>query len=347
MASEVWKKEEVTSDNVPEVYDVILNVSSHGIHNPLSLHAFKSQRIYLIPTKCYVCSKIILPYSDTAKCIRCCVYVHRSCCNSRNSTLICQGWNPSNSEMSSKSEPESVCFSAPVSATPLPMAAPPKLVTLLEIPECYESLLPQPGSTGCLWKRCIQQISKDFYLTRMTNITNTPNEIEKITNRLLSDATTFPGRVFKELRAVYMYLKFNEDSEYLVHAREALDNIACSVVSILPIEIGDDMDSLKMVVTVVDWRVLRQDEGSMYDKVFGAAKRIGNRMDNILLARLYQQQEAEQQELEDMRKKRQQLTPRQLEELPDLEWGVNTMEKVLDTPRYEEIHVKLGKIPVR
>ena len=183
----------------------------------------------------------------------------------------------------------------------------------------------------------------------MASIPNTPLGIEKIVNRLLSDNSTFPGRVFKELRDVYMFLKFSQDCDYLVHAREALDNIACSVVSILPVEVGDDVDLLKLVVTVVDWRVLRQVDGSMYDKVFGAAKRMGTRMDNALLARLYQQQEKEQQVAEDLKLERLSLTPRQLEELShqqQLEPSVLQVDSVVDMPHYEAIHSKLGKIPV-
>jgi hypothetical protein len=142
-----------------------------------------------------------------------------------------------------------------------------------------------------------------------------------------------------------MYLKFCSDSDYLVHAREVLDNIACSVVSILPVEIGDDVDSLKMVVTVVDWRVLRQADGSMYDKVFAAAKRMGTRMDNALLARLYQQQEQEQQEQEEEQKRRAAMTARQLEELNERTPPPPPF-RVVDMPHYEAIHHKLGKIPV-
>jgi hypothetical protein len=208
--------------------------------------------------------------------------------------------------------------------------------------------MPQPGAPHCVWKRGLQEVSKDYYLTRMASISSTPHGIEKIVNRLLSDTSTFPGRVFKELRELYMFLKFSVDSDYLLHAREALDNIACSVVSILPVDIGDDLDSLKMVVTVVDWRVLRQADGSMYDKVFGAAQRLGTRMDNALLARLYQQQEKEQHEVEERRRSRLAMTAKQLEELEVAEQQAPSFEaiSVVDLPHYDAIHEKLGKIPV-
>lgn len=340
-----------------EVYDVILNVSSHGIHNPYNVHSFKSQRIYLIPSKCFFCSSTIYPYADAARCIRCGSYVHRACCSTRNSKLICKGWSANNStstdtETEIDIDPDKPPPSAEASSrgnitmSPRPILAPPRLVTLLNIPEFYDITLPQPGTPHCVWKRSLQELSKDYYLTRMASIPNTLLGIEKIVNRLLSDNSTFPGRVFKELRDVYMYLKFSQDCDYLVHARQALDNISCSVVSILPVEIGDDVDLLKLIVTVVDWRVLRQADGSMYDKVFGAAKRMGTRKDNTLLARLYQQQEKEQQAVEDQRLERLTLSPRQLEELSQQQTPVSPVQCVVDMPHYDAIHVKLGKIPV-
>ena len=73
----------------------------------------------------------------------------------------------------------------------------------------------------------------------------------------------------------------------------------------------------------------------MYDKVFGAAKRMGTRMDNALLARLYQQQEKEQQVAEDLKLERLSLTPRQLEELShqqQLEPSVLQVDSVVDMP---------------
>lgn len=319
-----------TSQDDPELYDVILNVSSHGIHNPSSRHAFKSQKIYLIPTQCYICSSTIYPLSSAARCIRCGYYVHRSCCSTQNANLFCRGWTsadldtniaddnhqntdpPEDQEFTSHTTaqiPSSVHLSQP-STAPLT----PRLVSLLHLPACLDSSMPQAGTPHCIWKRSLQEISKDFYLTRMANVSTKLHVLEKIVNRLLSDASTFPGRVFKDIRDVYMYLKFTEDTDYLTHAREALDNISCAVVSILPVEIGDDVDSLKMIVTVVDWRVLRQNDGSMYDKVFGAAKRLATRADNALLARLYQQQEREQQEVDDRRKAQMSMTPRQREE---------------------------------
>jgi hypothetical protein len=135
------------------------------------------------------------------------------------------------------------------------------------------------------------------------------------------------------------------------------------VVSILPVEVDDDVDSLKMVVTVVDWRVLRQADGSMYDKVFAVARRMGTRLDNALLAHLYQQQEREQPREEDERKARRTLTPRQLEgrEEAEEEWRATAaagsgsagsgavsagaaIDRLVDMPA---IHLKLGKISVR
>lgn len=355
MMTEGDQKAGPTSD--PEVYDVILNVSSHGIHNPYNIHAFKSQRIYLIPTKCYFCSSTIYPYSDAARCIRCGSYVHRSCCSTRNAKLVCQGWssscitdtdietdtviNPDNPSTAGVSTGDGTL--APL---PLSVVAPPRLVTLLHIPEFYDITLPQPGTPHCVWKRSLQELSKDYYLTRMATVPKTSLGIEKLVNRLLSDNSTFPGRVFKELRDLYMYLKFSQDTDYLVHAREALDNIACAVVSILPAEVGDDIDSLKLVVTVVDWRVLRQADGSMYDKVFGAARRHSTRMDNTLLARLYQQQEKEQQAAEDRRRAILRMTPGEREELTEQQLPVPSVDQVVDMPHYEAIHIKLGKIPV-
>lgn len=337
-----------TADPGAEVYDVILNVSSHGIHNPSSLHAFKSQKIYLIPSKCFFCSLMIYPYTDAARCMRCGSYAHRACCNSKNSTRICQGWAPSTLDSEALNSGDETTENLKTDAaipSSIPIPAPPRLATLLHIQEYYNSTLPQPGTSHCIWKRGLQELSKDYYLTRMASVSTSLSGIEKIVNRLLSDNSTFPGRVFKELRELYMYLKFCSDSDYLVHAREVLDNIACSVVSILPAEIGDDVDSLKMVVTVVDWRVLRQADGSMYDKVFAAAKRMGTRMDNALLARLYQQQEQEQQEQEEEQKRRAAMTARQLEELNERTPPPPPF-RVVDMPHYEAIHHKLGKIPV-
>jgi len=348
MSTEANPKDGNASSQEAELYDVILNVSSHGIHNPLSLHAFKSQKIYLIPTKCYFCSHTIYPFTDAARCIHCGSCAHRSCCNSKNSKLTCQGWAPGADSELSPNFTSSGAGDQHANAnlpTTLPIPAPPRLATLLHVPEHYNSSLPPPGSPNCIWKQCLQELSKDYYLTRMSSVVNTSRSIEKIVNRLLSDNSTFPGRVFKEMRELYMFLKFSSDSEYLLHAREVLDNIACSVVSILPVEIGDDVDSLKMVVTVVDWRVLRQADGSMYDKVFGAAQRMGTRMDNALLAGLYQRQEKEQQALEEEQKRRKALTARQLEEMEE-QASSQPSNQVVDMPHYQEIHDKLGKIPV-
>lgn len=313
-----------------DIYDVILNVTSHGIHNPVSLHAFKAQKIYLIPTKCFVCKAVIYPYTDVAKCIRCHQYAHRTCCNPSTQVPTCQGWG--NSSISSQ-DPDKVehPFGADLNAAS-PKEAPSRLISILNIPEYINSSFPQPGSPDCKWKAALQELSKEFYLTRMATVPSSLHGLEKLVNRLLLDSSTFPGRVFRELRDMYMYMNFLSDSDFLVHAREALDNISCSVISVLPQSVGDDNDSLKLVVTVVDWRVLRHNDGKMYDKVFGAAKRIGTRMDNALLARLYQQQEMEQQGNE----------PGSSSIVCS---SIPSFTCVVDMPNYNAIHDRLGKIP--
>jgi hypothetical protein len=148
---------------------------------------------------------------------------------------------------------------------------------------------PKPGSEDCLWRKALRQIATDFNLLKIGSLPHhSPAIIGKITKSLLRDRNSFPGRVAFELRNLFLALVFSSDREILTHGREMLDNISCSIFILLPADLSQDL-YLRLVITIVDWFVLREHDGSIYDHLWNAAHRLTATMDQILVNKLLEE----------------------------------------------------------
>lgn len=151
---------------------------------------------------------------------------------------------------------------------------------------------------------------------RIGSISNHHHQlIAKMTQSLLRDINSFPGRVAYELRNLYLSLTFDNDKDYLLHGREMLDNISCSIFTILPLDINQEL-YLRLVITIVDWYILKEHDGSIYDILWNSAHRLTKKMDQVLVEKLY-----------------------------ELSTTYNDPNISLTTPHFNEIEQKLSLIP--
>lgn len=150
---------------------------------------------------------------------------------------------------------------------------------------------PKTGSEECLWRKALRQIASEFNLLRIGSIPNhNQSIIAKITQSLLRDKNSFPGRVAIEFRNLFLSLKFPSDRDSLVHGREMLDNISCSIFILLPADINQNT-YLRLVITIVDWYILRENDGSVYDLLWNASHRMTETMDQTLVNKLLENRE--------------------------------------------------------
>lgn len=281
---------------VEEIYDVILKVPSNGIHSPWNLHAFKITR-NMLPVNCLMCHETIYPFIISTICVRCGGCVHRSCTrNDHNicskfligpmdSSLLTLSWgvtgsiiekNETKMRKSTSKQVIQVANSVIQSTSNL----------LSQIQILPDGPFPKPGSDDCLWRKALRQIASKFNILRLGPIPHhSPGIIARVTQSLLRDKNSFPGRVAYELRNLFLALTFSSDREILLHAREMLDNISCSIFIILPVEINKEL-YLRLVITIVDWFVLKEHDGSIYDIVWNASHRLTEAMDHILVNKL-------------------------------------------------------------
>jgi hypothetical protein len=306
-----------------ELYDVILKVPSNGIHSPWNLHAFVVTR-NIFPINCSMCSQTIYPFLISARCVRCDCCVHRSC--TRKDNLICQkfllgpmggislNWGVTGSILESGNEKSTTRHGT---KQVIQVASPiVKSTTYLmsKIGLLPSGPFPKTGSEECLWRKALRQIASEFNLIRIGSIPNhNPSIIAKITQSLLRDQNSFPGRVAIELRNLFLSLSFQSDRDQLIHGREMLDNISCSIFILLPSDINQN-SYLRLVITIVDWFILREHDGSVYDLLWNASHRITETMDQILINKLIENREL-------------------YDQLPS------------NLPMFEEMEMKLSRIP--
>jgi hypothetical protein len=287
-----------------ELYDVILKVPSNGIHSPWNLHAFRVTR-NILPVHCTMCDLIIYPFTISACCVRCNCCVHRHC--TRKDKLMCQNfllgpmggissltWGVTGSIVESSDENMSFKRSGSKQVQVIQVASPVIQSTshlLSKIGISSNGPFPKTGSEECLWRKALRQIATDFNLLKIGSIPNhNPGIIGKITKSLLRDRNSFPGRVAFELRNLFLALVFSSDRDLLTHGREMLDNISCSIFILLPADLNQDL-YLRLVITIVDWFVLKEHDGSIYDHLWNAAHRLTDTMDQIFVNKLLEQRE--------------------------------------------------------
>lgn len=263
-----------------DVYDVFLKVPSNGIHSPWNLHSFAPHLNFVPFMKCAMCQDFIYPFTPGAYCVRCGCTAHRSCCNRdtnvchnfllgpqnfarRGSLLSRTFWGTASPRHSPRKEVTQVA--------PLVVDKAKKLQVAIGLND-LNSPLPIPGSEHCIWRKALRHISSGQTLTRMSSIPPHIFAIENVAKSMLFDAKSFPGTVLLQLRELYMALRFDDALCAIRHAREALDNIVCGVLALLPEDVAQDADKLKHIINIVDKRALGLNDGSMYQKVFAAAK---------------------------------------------------------------------------
>ena len=292
-----------------EIYDVFLNVPSHGIHSPLNLHSFKGYNC-IIPFKCSMCLGFVYPFTHAAECIRCLRCVHRTCVLSE--AVICdrfllgpqkplkgrreakrnipsgaqwgvEGEISNDTEFHSPKEPKKMQV-AHNSVTTVAM----KLdvingkIDFGKMPFTF----PSPGSKDCIWRKSLRAIAAKFNLSRTASIPKNNKALEAYVLSTLTNNNGFAGNVCQILRSFYMEIQFDSDHNALEHARECLDTISCSVLTCLPMELGQDKDKLMILVNTVDRKVLSMNDSAMYYKVWSAAQRLENNSDNFLKLKL-------------------------------------------------------------
>jgi hypothetical protein len=237
--------------------------------------------------------------------VRCHCYVHRGC--TRKDSVICDhfllgpgkgsssaNWGVNHSlvenQVSTRSRKHSNSTREVIQIAPAVISSGPKLLEKMNI-SIDGTNIPTPGSEQCVWRRILRELATDFKITRIASLPPHRHALQKITTAMLQDSNSFPGRVSTELRNIYVEITFPLDKDYLLHAREVLSNIACAVFAILPESVCADTEKFQAVVTTVDWAILKRNDGSMYERVWSAAQRLGSRMDTALVARLLQQQD--------------------------------------------------------
>lgn len=163
--------------------------------------------------------------------------------------------------------------------------------------------LPTPGSIDCIWRQELQRIAgqKSNSIKRndvpiLMNSEDIDDEytadLDSVVASVLEDATTFPGQVCSALHSLFLNLKFSCDKDILEHARECLDAIACSLLSVLPVEATpDNSHNIENIVRSVDRHVLGLSHKAMYCKAFLAAYLISSENDQKLKSRNLQKYE--------------------------------------------------------
>jgi hypothetical protein len=163
--------------------------------------------------------------------------------------------------------------------------------------------IPTPGSIDCIWRQELQRIAgqKSNSVKRndvpiLINSEDIDDEytaaLDSVVASVLEDTTTFPGHVCSALHSLFLNLKFSCDKEILEHARECLDAIACSLLSVLPVEsTPDNSHNVENIVRSVDRHVLGLSHRAMYCKAFLAAYLISAENDQKLKYRNLQKHE--------------------------------------------------------
>jgi len=289
-----------------DLYDIFLLVPSHGIHNPQHLHSFRPF-VSMIPARCAVCKSVVFPFSSAAACIRCEIYIHRICVSDLRS--VCEKFllgpiklSKFKSSCANKKEDISgtICWGVDGDIVALSqnkmekkayakVQVPQNVITNVSdkfqiqgitTPHVHGGdMIPSPGSKDCIWRRALMLIGKKFNLTHRALLPVEPGELEVFILSMLSNDSTFPGYTSKILRAIYVEMNFPSNLEKLSHARECLDNISSSILTIISENVIDDKDKLITIVNIVDRKMLALNDFAMYDKVWSAAKRLEGKSD--------------------------------------------------------------------
>lgn len=163
--------------------------------------------------------------------------------------------------------------------------------------------IPTPGSIDCIWRQELQRIASQKSNSIKRNefpisiiFEDVDDEytaaLDLVVASVLEDATSFPGQVCSALHSLFLNLKFSCDKDILEHARECLDAIACSLLSVLPVEsTPDNSHNIENIVRSVDRHVLGLSHNAMYCKAFLAAYLISAESDQKLKSRILQKRE--------------------------------------------------------
>jgi len=162
------------------------------------------------------------------------------------------------------------------------------------MPTCSSdlSILPSPGSKGCIWRGALRQVADNYKVSRHTsNIPKDPKKLEFFVKSIMKDDSSFAGRSGVILRSLYVDMVFYSSEDALNHGLECLDSIACAFfLNYNDNDIETSMDLLNTITNTIDKHVLGAYRGVMYKKLFQAASLLS--------------QDADQQLYEVIRKKR-------------------------------------------
>eukprot|EP01038_Epipyxis_sp_PR26KG_P008037 gene8037-10892_t len=159
-----------------------------------------------------------------------------------------------------------------------------------KIPD-FIGYIPMPGSPYCIWKSVLRAIgSRQSLLVRSNYDYSTFISTKELIYELLLDYNSFPGQVFFVAHSLFLKLDFNKyplnnqsngnssnnnsniihsySKQVLMHGRECLDTIICSILSISQQEVSNDANIVKRICNIVDKFVLEHDFNIMYNKIF-------------------------------------------------------------------------------
>jgi hypothetical protein len=146
------------------------------------------------------------------------------------------------------------------------------------------SILPTPGSNGCIWRGALRQVADNYKVSRHTsNIPKESKKLEFFVKSIMKDDSCFPGRAGVILRALYVDMVFFSSEDALNHGLECLDSIACAFfLNYNDNEIETSTDLLNTITNTIDKHVLGAHLGLMYKKIFQAASLLSQESDHNL-----------------------------------------------------------------
>lgn len=250
------------------VYDVTLEVPTHGIHNPVNFHSCRPHPCYM-PTECIVCKYVIFPLMASATCMRCSQNFHRECV--KNIKHVCSNFIMKDKQLSSSGGGGSGRARGGEWSS-------------ADEADSYSHLM--KDSAQPVWSEILLSISTTFKITPVQMADKTHLKMHDLVLTLLEDSAQFPASVSAAIRRVYLKHAYRSDHAAVVEGRLGLDQIASSIFCVLPPEVASDHDEVKSIINLTDRYTLSKNDNSMYEKIMTSATALANKSDEALFHHL-------------------------------------------------------------
>ena len=269
------------------LYDVLIKVPRHGIHNKVNYHSFQPVYFTIVPFKCDACGETIFPLSKVVRCIRCFSYCHRHCMQSVR--FKCPGVD----EGSTGGNDSPQCTGGCQFTQRDEAAKARRKQNTNGSSKLMKSFGPEEDI--CIWQTTLSAIAGDnssLWTAKclpprlIPRAAPTPansagyRDWNLLVRSLLSDGSSLPGIACSRLHALFMDLNFRDCDSCFSHARMCLDCISCALLTVLPHRISNEQNLTLEVVTLAEHYVLSLSRNSMYHMLHAFAKRSGQRIRN-------------------------------------------------------------------